>query len=55
MAYDLCNGEDPASKIYVQDEMRNHLHSCFTDIIYTSLNRFPSYDIDIKSDFQLFG
>ena len=46
MAYDLCNGEDPASKIYVQDEMRNHLHSCFTD---TSLNRFPSYDIDITS------
>ena len=46
MAYDLCNGEDPSLKIYVQDEMRKHLHSCFTN---ASLNRFPSHDIDITS------
>lgn len=29
MAYDLCCGVDPSTKLYVQDQMRSHLHSCF--------------------------
>lgn len=30
MAYDLCSGVDPSTKLYVQDQM-SHLHSCFNN------------------------
>ncbi len=39
MAFDLCAGIDPINKEYVQSEMRNHLHSCFSNKL---LQPFPS-------------
>ena len=46
MAYDLCSGIDLATKLYVQDQMRSHLHSCFTN---KQLKPFPSCNTDITS------
>lgn len=44
MAYDLCRGVDPATKLYVQNQMRSHLYFCFT---VEQLCPFPSVSIDI--------
>ena len=41
MAYDLCCGVDPSTKLYVQDQMRSHLHSCFSN------RPFPSCSTNI--------
>ena len=44
MAYDLCSGVDPSTKLYVQDQMRNHLHSCFNN---KQMKPFPSFSATI--------
>ena len=45
MAYDLCAGVDPATRQYVQSEMRNHLHSCINN---KQLKPFPGTVRNIK-------
>ena len=44
MAYDLCCGVDPSTKLYVQDQMRSHLHSCFNN---KQMKPFPSCSTNI--------
>lgn len=44
MAYDLCAGVDPVFKKYVQREMRDHLHYCFST---RQLKPFSSTDRDV--------
>ena len=44
MAYDLCSGVDPSTKLYVQDQMRSHLHSCFNN---KQMKPFPSCSTNI--------
>lgn len=39
MAYNLCCGVDPSTKLYVQDQMWSHLHSCFNN---KQMKPFPS-------------
>ena len=39
MAYDLCCEVDPSTKLYMQDRMRSHLHSCFNN---KQMKPFPS-------------
>ena len=44
MAYDLCCNVDPSTKLYVQDQMRSHLHSCFNN---KQMKPFPSFSTNI--------
>ena len=45
MAYDLCAGVDPVTRMYVQSEMRSHLHSCINN---KRLKPFPSTSRNFK-------
>ena len=51
MAYDLCCGVDPSTKLYMQDQMRSHLLSCFNN---KQMKPFPFCSTNIaRSNFTV--